>query len=121
MSRDHRKLAIFAQADALVVSVYRETKSFPDSERFGLQAQLRRGSISVAANIVEGAARKSQPEYVRFLEIAHASARECSYLIGLAGRLEYCKVDGARTLSDSFAKLAAGILAAIHSLEGRKP
>ena len=33
MSRDHRKLRVFALADELVIQIYHETRSFPQSER----------------------------------------------------------------------------------------
>ena len=74
--RDHTKLRAFELADALVLNVYRATRGFPDDEKFGLTSQLRRAAISIASNIVEGAARSSLPEYVRFLEIAYGSAKE---------------------------------------------
>jgi hypothetical protein len=44
MSRDHRKLRVFTLADELAIDIYRSTKDFPVSERFGLQSQLRRVS-----------------------------------------------------------------------------
>ena len=98
--RDHKKLRAFELADALVLNVYRATRGFPDDEKFGLTSQLRRAAISIASNIVEGAARSSRPEYVRFLEIAYGSAKEVEYQISIAERLGYGQSDTIRALSD---------------------
>ena len=94
--RDHTRLKVFELADRLALQVYQETAGFPASERYGLQSQIRRAAVSIAANIVEGCSRSSQNEYLRFLEIAYGSARELQYEISLAQRLGYFATDNNR-------------------------
>jgi len=87
--RDHTKLRAFILADELALIIYRITVKFPKEEIFGLTSQMRRCAVSVPSNIVEGSARESQTEYLRFLEIAFSSLRELHYQFGLAQRLGY--------------------------------
>ena len=87
--RDHTKLRAFELADQVALLIYRATKKFPKEEVYGLTSQMRRAAVSVPSNIVEGCARESQAEYLRFLEIAFGSLRELHYQFGLARRLGY--------------------------------
>lgn len=87
--RHHKKLTTFKLADELAIHIYQVTKTFPKEEIYGLTSQMRRAAVSVASNIVEGCARESQTEYVRFLEIAFGSLRELHYQVGLSSRLGY--------------------------------
>jgi four helix bundle protein len=87
--RDHTKLRAFELADELAVMIYLKTKDFPKEEVYGLTSQMRRAAVSVPSNIVEGCARESQVEYLRFLEIAFGSLRELHYQFNLARRLGY--------------------------------
>ena len=111
--RDHRKLRAFELADALVLSVYGATRQFPKEEQFGLTSQLRRASVSIASNIVEGCARQSPSDYVRFLDMAFSSAREVEYQLSIAARLGYLPGEAAAKLSqqaEETAKVLAGLL-----------
>ncbi len=87
--RDHTKLRAFQLADEIALMIYQATRGFPKDEIYGLSAQMRRAAVSVPSNIVEGCARGTQPEYLRFLEIAFGSLRELHYQFSLAARLGY--------------------------------
>ena len=89
-SDGYRRLAAWQKADELAYQVYQATKQFPGDERFGLTSQMRRASVSVAANIVEGYAHSSAKEQRRFFEIARASLTELEYYIDFSHqRLAY--------------------------------
>ena len=99
MSRDHRKLRVFALADGLVTKIYPLTQHFPATERFGLQMQLRRAAVSAACNIVEGCARRSTSEYLNFLNIAAGSASEARYLLEVSCRLGFLSKEDRQTVT----------------------
>ena len=109
MSHDFKKLDIFHLADELVIEVYRVTRRFPPDERYGLQAQIRRASLSVPANIVEGSARDSNREYAQFLRIACGSASEARYLATVATRLGYWQPDDGAALEQRFGRVVRGL------------
>lgn len=111
MATDHRKLSVFILADELVVRLYRDTRTFPTSERFGLQSQLRRAAVSIPTNIVEGCARDSDREHSRFFEMAFSSTREVVYLVDLSARLELMDAAIATELAALGGQLAAALAA----------
>jgi four helix bundle protein len=86
LHRKHRDLRVWQEAVAFSALVYEETIAFPKAEQFGLTSQLRRAAVSVAANIAEGAARKSTKELLYFVVVARASAAELDTLIEIAER-----------------------------------
>jgi four helix bundle protein len=89
--RDHKKLRAFELADEVAMLVYRVTAGFPKEELFGLTSQLRRAAVSVPSNIVEGRARDSEADYLRFLNIAFGSLRELHYQLNLSKRLSFLR------------------------------
>jgi four helix bundle protein len=112
--RDHTKLKVFGLADRLVLAVYAVSRKFPEDERFGLTAQVRRAAVSIAANIVEGSARPSEAEYVRMLTIACASAKELQYELSICARLQYIRASEI----DSLVNLASQTTRALWALVG---
>lgn len=116
MSRDHRKLEVFAMADEMTLRIYRATASFPRDEMYGLRAQIRRSAVSVPTNIVEGCARNSDRDYARFLDVAFGSSRELNYLLDLAARLGMLDQHRATELGDLGGRVAAALAALRRSI-----
>src|SRR5579863_3025337 len=83
------ELKVWQRSHALVLQVYRLTKSFPPDERYGLTSQLRRAVLSVSTNIAEGSKRQTNTEYARFLNIAEGSLAETEY-VSMVGRDLHC-------------------------------
>jgi len=119
--RDHTKLKAFELADTLALLIYRVTKDFPKEEIYGLTSQMRRAALSVPSNIVEGCARESQTEYVRFLEIAFASLRELHYQFTLAARLGYVEAAQRPECEAKIVETEKVLNALIRSLRNVKP
>jgi len=119
MGRNHRQLTVFQKADELAVLVYRLTASFPPDERFELRSQIRRAAVSTPANIVEGCARETRRDYVRFLDIASGSANELAYLLYLSERLSIldpAQFDDCRKRSEEVVRMLQKLITAVRQL-----
>jgi four helix bundle protein len=118
--RPHQRLEVWQDAMALVEEIYRFSKAFPAAERYALTSQIRRAAISVPSNLAEGAARRSTPEYLRFLSIARGSLSELDTQIQIAHRLGFAILSS--DLAQLIDKVFAKINALIRSLENiRQP
>lgn len=85
----HTKLDVFKVTKEFVLLCYKEVKSFPADEKFGIISQIRRAALSVHLNVSEGCSRKSIVERKRFYEIARGSFIEVDTAIDIAVKLEY--------------------------------
>ncbi len=111
MPKDARQLTTWYLADLLAMKVYEATRPFPHNEMYGLISQMRRASIPVPANITEGAARRSQREFLQFLYIASSSLSELGYYIHLSSRLGYLtENEPLKTLHKETARTLQGLI-----------
>ena len=115
--RPHERLDVWQDSMSLVVAVYQMTGSFPEAERFGLVSQMRRAAVSIPSNIAEGAARRSTPDYLRFLAIARGSLSELDTQLNIAFRLGFAtpSAETQELLHRTFARMNA----LMHALEKR--
>jgi four helix bundle protein len=86
---DFKQLKAWQDAMDLVEQIYRASTGLPVTERYGLQSQLRRAAVSIAANIAEGTGKSSDRELIRYLRIARGSASEVECLTLVCTRLGY--------------------------------
>ena len=53
-TKSFKELILWQKAHELTLNIYKMTKDFPKDEVYALTSQVRRASVSVAANIAEG-------------------------------------------------------------------
>ena len=118
----YERLEAWQAAHRLVLLVYRKTRSFPTEERYGLTSQLRRAAFGVAANIVEGSAKKGPREFRRYLDIAVGSVAELTYTLRLVRDLELISAEELTELEtqrDRVGRLTWGLYASLSRAAAR--
>jgi four helix bundle protein len=89
MAHPWKDLIVWQKSHKLVIEICKETRTFPDNERFGFTQQIRKSSISVAANIVEGKSKRTYKEFTSFLYNSRGSVEETRYHLLLSRDLEF--------------------------------
>ena len=89
--KTHKDLLVWQKSIDLVTAMYKLTNGFPSNEIYGLTSQLRRASVSIPSNIVEGCSRNSEIEFKRYLEIAMGSIFEVETQLIIAKELDFIK------------------------------
>lgn len=87
-TRNFSELIVWQKAHQFVLSVYDVSSKFPKEEVYGLTSQFRRAAVSIAANIVEGYAKKGKADKLRYFNIAQGSLEECRYYLVLVKDLK---------------------------------
>jgi four helix bundle protein len=118
MSLRHHDLVAWQRADDLFIKVHSlSLKAFPAFERFELGSQVRRAAYSVAANIVEGFARRQGRDRLHFLNISESSLAEVGYCIHVAGRLGYVSGVVAQEIEEEIRQVHVPLTGLIRSIK----
>ena len=80
---------------------------------------MRRSAISVPVNIAEGAARKSNKEFIQFLHISLGSLTELDTLILLSKELGFLESTDCEILIDKLETIGKIIFGLIKSLDAK--
>jgi four helix bundle protein len=111
--KSYRELVVWQRSMDLSIEVYRETRSFPSEEKFGVTSQMRRAATSVSANIAEGQARRTRGEFLQALGIARGSLAELETFVILCQRLGYLNPAPSEELlarCEEVSKLLSGLM-----------
>lgn len=98
--KPYQNILAWQKSYEFVIEVYRLTKKFPSEERYGITNQLRRAAVSGSVNIVEGRAKPTDRDFLKYLYIARASLWECQFFLKLSRDLEYLSFDEYEHLED---------------------
>ncbi len=118
MVRHYQELIVWQKAIELVMEVYRFTAGFPDSEKFGLVAQLRRAAVSIPSNIAEGQGRSTTGEFKQFPGHARGSLFETATQVLIAKNLGFGDAKGVerlQSLIDEVGRLLNGLIGSLQA------
>src|ERR1700744_773580 len=101
----YMKLDVWKKSMDIVSSIYTATKLFPKEELYTLTSQMRRAAISIPSNIAEGRAKRTTPEFMRFINIASGSTAELSTQTVIAEKLGYIAAEQAQILQAAIASI----------------
>ena len=120
----HRGLKAWQHARVLAVECAKAARTFPAEEQRALADQLRRAAYSGALNIAEGAAKRSNRDYRRFLDTARASLKEVEAILEIVRELGYVDSSTFARLearADEASKTLYGLIRAIEARGARTP
>jgi four helix bundle protein len=119
----YRDLDVWQKAIALSVSCYRATSELPKEELYGMTAQIRRASVSVAANIAEGHGREHTRTFIHFLRISQGSLKELEthlVLVEQIGLLTAERVQPLVMAADEVGRMLRALIRVLQARVGEK-
>jgi four helix bundle protein len=111
--QSYRDLIAWQKAFKLGLTLHRLAGKLPESEKFGLIAQLRRGAVDVAANIARGYGSGNRQDYLWFLKAARGEIYKLDTQLLFALELQYISDESwesAKSESDEAERVLAGLI-----------
>jgi four helix bundle protein len=118
--KSFKELNVWQKGIELVEMIYKITASFPEEEKYGLSAQMRRAAVSIPSNIAEGHLRKTAKDFKQFLSIARGSCAELETQIIISYKLGFIQEDNFSDLSSRIEELSK-MLSSFYSKINSKP
>ena len=93
-----KELIAWQKGRSLVKDIYKSTIHFPKEEIYGLTSQIRRTSVSIPTNLAEGAGRRTNAQFLTFLDYAYGSSIEVENLLILSHDLGFIDSENYKNL-----------------------
>ncbi|WP_373057301.1 four helix bundle protein [Zunongwangia sp. H14] len=114
---DYKNYKVWQKSHALVLEIYKITRTFPADEKFNLISQMNRAALLIPTNIVEGCGRETQKEFLRFLHISSGSAFELEYLILVSKDLYFIYKDRFDKLTEAINEIKKMLFSLIQKIK----
>jgi len=105
--------------DDFVFDVYKITKKFPKEEIYGVTSQIRRASMSIILNYIEGFARLGDKQLKNFLQISYGSLKETKYLLYFSEREGYIEKNDYKKLIGLSEEIGAMLWTTIRGIKSK--
>lgn len=118
---DFTKLQVWILAKELAVEMYSLTASEKFSKDYDMRNQLRRAAVSVPSNIAEGEESGSNPQSIRFFNIAKGSLAELRTQCIIVLEIGYLTIEDYTCIHDKAIKISSMLYKLILSRKTTKP
>lgn len=115
--KGYHRLLIWKKSYELVLEIYEITKTFPKAEEYGLTSQIRRASVSIVLNIVEGYRRNGKKEFLHFLNISQSSLAELEAALELSFGLKFIDNESYQKIDNLVSEMAYLLAAFMTSIK----
>ncbi|MCW5910544.1 MAG: four helix bundle protein [Cyclobacteriaceae bacterium] len=112
-----KELKVWQNARAFVKEIYLSTNTFPAEEKYGLISQMRRSAVSIPSNIAEGSGRRTDKDFVYFLNVSLGSAYELQTLLFLSQDLDLLNNEKTELLNSSLEEIQKMIYGLIKTIK----
>jgi four helix bundle protein len=119
--QNFRNLIGWQKGHTLALAIHRLTQGISKRDGGGLIGQMRRAALSIPSNIAEGAGRKGDLEFAKFIQIAIGSSTELEYQLQFAAESGLIKPDEARPLIEKTVevrRILSGLLRKLRTDQG---
>lgn len=113
---NHKNLDLWKKSIKLAGDVFRLTRTLPIDHRFGISDQMQRASVSIGSNVAEGAARGSNRDFIRFLNIAAGSASELDTHLAILREIDPSLTEKLESIQQSLIDISKMIQGLVKSL-----